>query len=266
MDGMVIVTTNLFDGIDVYSLASNTLQCTANIQDDILDNVVIPICLINQDQAIFVGGSDGTASIVDLDTGKILLNNLVQAIAYTELDGTKYLLTGDSEKGDQCCIKVWVGMSPGSQKNNWFKKLHIKDIAFQALTWPLFILAASFIATIIWMVSLWLQFYLSRIPALWAWCSAAFVSVVSSLTGVFSGAGSPTLTFVHIETITHTPLPITAATTLVVPPAVTEMVTIFNDRYVGEKQESSGEFERLAGVVDGAQEGEYEYIRDLSGL
>ncbi|KAK0474503.1 WD40-repeat-containing domain protein [Armillaria novae-zelandiae] len=272
-DGMVIVTTNLFDGIDVYSLASNTLQCTVNIQDDILDNVIIPICLINQDQAIFVGGSDGTALIVDLDTGKILctlhhshINNLVQAIAYTELDGTKYLLTGDAEKGDQCCMKVWVGMSPGSQKNNWFKKLHIKDIAFQALTWPLFILATSFIATIIWMVSLWLQFYLSRVPALWAWCSAAFVSVISSLTGVFSGAGSAMSTFVHIETITHTPLPITATTMLVVPPAVTETVTIFNDRYVGEKRESSGEFERLAGVVDGAQEGEYEYICDLSGL
>ncbi|KAK0468524.1 WD40-repeat-containing domain protein [Armillaria novae-zelandiae] len=264
-DGMVIVTTNLFDGIDVYSLASNTLQCTANIQDDILDNVVIPICLINQDQAIFVGGSDGTASIVDLDTGKILLNDLVQAIVGIHQAQRGLGLTVVMSRLTQNWM-VWVGMSPGSQKNNWFKKLHIKDVAFQALTWPLFILAASFIATIIWMVSLWLQFYLSRVPALWAWCSAAFISVVSSLTGVFSGAGSATSTFVHIETITHTPLPITAATMLVVPPAVTETVTIFNDRYVGEKRESSGEFERLAGVVDGAQEGEYEYIRDLSGL
>ncbi|KAK0502070.1 WD40-repeat-containing domain protein [Armillaria luteobubalina] len=268
-DGMVMVTTNLFDGIDVYSLASNTLQRTANIPDDILDNIVIPICLINQDEAIFVGGSDGTASIVDLDTGKILctlhhshVNDLVQAIAYTELDGMKYLVTGDSEKGDQCCIKIWVGMSPGSQRNKWFKKLHIKDVAFQALTWPLFIIAASFMATVIWMVSVWLQSYLSRVPALWAWCSAAFVSVFSSFTGVFSGAGSPTSTVVYIETITHMP-PFKAATTLMMPPAVTETVTIFNDRYFGEKRESSDELERLARAVDGSQEGEYEYICDL---
>ncbi|KAK0505147.1 WD40-repeat-containing domain protein [Armillaria luteobubalina] len=264
-DGMVMVMTNLFDGIDVYSLASNTLQHTANIPDDILDNVVIPICLINQDKAIFVGGSDGTASIVDLDMGKILCtlhHSHINDLAYTELDGTKYLVTGDSEKGDQCCIKIWVGMSPGSQRNKWFKKLHIKDVAFQALTWPLFIIAASFMATVIWMVSIWLQSYLSRVPALWAWCSAAFVSVFSSFTGVFSGAGSPTSTVVYVETITHTP-PFKAATTLMMPPAVTETVMIFNDRYFGEKRESSDELERLARAVDGSQEGEYEYTRNL---
>lgn len=60
------MVTNLYDGIDWYSVKSRTL--TSSTVQRIETNVVIPITFIDNGSGVLLGGSCGHASICDVKT------------------------------------------------------------------------------------------------------------------------------------------------------------------------------------------------------
>jgi hypothetical protein len=69
-DGEFLVATNLYDGVDWYSIKSRML--VHSMVQRIETNVTIPVTFIDHGSAILVGGSCGHASICDANTGETI--------------------------------------------------------------------------------------------------------------------------------------------------------------------------------------------------
>lgn len=110
-DGLLMVATNLYDGIDTYSLAANK-QRTGRIAEVIVENVILPICLINDDQDVLVGGSNGTASIVSLESRKThcTLNHARGMSTASVSSSLLKLLSKRSDTGYRACSR-WSRIS-----------------------------------------------------------------------------------------------------------------------------------------------------------
>ncbi|KAK0213867.1 hypothetical protein EDD85DRAFT_963213 [Armillaria nabsnona] len=125
-DGMMLVATNLYDGIDFYSCSMK--RRGDQITDPILTNVIIPVRFIHDDEDILVGGSGGVASILNIAAKKSILtlkhsqtNDLIQSLAYAKLKGIKFIVTGNSEKGPDCKICLWVSYPPDWKPGPWYR-------------------------------------------------------------------------------------------------------------------------------------------------
>ncbi|KAK0468510.1 hypothetical protein IW261DRAFT_1573735 [Armillaria novae-zelandiae] len=117
-DGMLLAGTNLYDGIDFYAFSLPRKRGDV-IADKILTNVIIPVRFIHDDEDILVGGSARVASIMNIVAKQTVFilehsisNDTVQAIAYTRYKGVKYIATGNTEKGPDCSIKLWICYPP----------------------------------------------------------------------------------------------------------------------------------------------------------
>ncbi|KAK0468962.1 WD40-repeat-containing domain protein [Armillaria novae-zelandiae] len=117
-DGMLLAGTNLYDGIDFYAFSLPRKRGDV-IADKILTNVIVPVRFIHDDEDILVGGSAGVASIMNIAAKQMVFilehsisNDTVQAIAYTRYKGVKYIATGNTEKGPDCSIKLWICYPP----------------------------------------------------------------------------------------------------------------------------------------------------------
>lgn len=119
-------------------------------------------------------------------------------------------------------------------------------------------------AMVIWMVTNWLLYHLHRLPAMWVWCRTSLALITTNMVGIFTGHGIAASTVIYVETVTHTPS-ITAVTTIIMPPAVTETVTVYDSRHVnGQIQQSVNDGHQE--MAEGAEEVEYVYIHDPLGL
>ncbi|SJL11839.1 uncharacterized protein ARMOST_15250 [Armillaria ostoyae] len=117
-DGMLLAGTNLFNGVDFYAFSVPRKRGDM-IPDKILTNVIVPVCFIHDDEDILVGGSAGVASIMNIAAKQpvfnlqhSLSNDTIQAVAYTKYKGLKYIATGNTEKGPDCSIKLWICYPP----------------------------------------------------------------------------------------------------------------------------------------------------------
>lgn len=140
------MVSNLFDGLDFYSIAnralSHSVPCPMNQQD----NGLVPVLYSNDGSILIVGGSSGSMRVLDsrsCETLQILSHDgrslstpcyiwsvdhlstgdLIQAIvrvsyrlcllthlrqdSCTTRDGIKVIAAGISEKGSETTIKVW---------------------------------------------------------------------------------------------------------------------------------------------------------------
>ncbi|KAK0429759.1 hypothetical protein EV421DRAFT_1745133 [Armillaria borealis] len=135
--GDAFVATNLYDGIDFYSTVkvqdriqmvqtwkqkqkkNSTVKRTRinRAALHILENVLIPIEFIHKDESVLVRSSTGIAVILSTELGReqqVLVHgsshDLIQAVGYTVYGGWQYIATGDSEKGDDTQLQVWVSV------------------------------------------------------------------------------------------------------------------------------------------------------------
>ncbi|PBK85977.1 hypothetical protein ARMGADRAFT_1035957 [Armillaria gallica] len=113
--GDAFVATNLYDGIDFYSTVKHNRINRAALH--IFENVLIPIEFIHEDESVLVRSSTGIAVILSTELGRqqqVLVHgsshDLIQAVGYTVYRGWKYIATGDSEKGDNTQLQVWVSV------------------------------------------------------------------------------------------------------------------------------------------------------------
>ncbi|PBK87386.1 hypothetical protein ARMGADRAFT_1034952 [Armillaria gallica] len=123
--GDAFVATNLYDGIDFYSTIKRTRINRAALH--ILENVLIPIEFIHEDESVLVGSSTGIAVILSTKLGReqqVLVHgsshDLIQAVGYTVYGGRQYIATGDSEKGDDTQLQVWVSVD--SKRQAWLSE------------------------------------------------------------------------------------------------------------------------------------------------
>ncbi|KAI9443032.1 hypothetical protein H4582DRAFT_2054126 [Lactarius indigo] len=138
----ILALTNLYDGIDWYSLDSNHFMDASyqhTTTHPIPDNVILPITFIHGNSAVLSGTSDGCARITTVTEwalGERLRHNhelfvffekklrlralpiagdIVQALAYSSTGDARQIVTGVSEKAAGLVIGYWIQES-GSKK------------------------------------------------------------------------------------------------------------------------------------------------------
>ncbi len=70
---MLLAGMNLFNGIDFFAFSIPRKRGNV-IPDNILTNVIVPVCFIHDDKDILVGGSAGVASIMNIAAKQLVFN------------------------------------------------------------------------------------------------------------------------------------------------------------------------------------------------
>ncbi|KAH8976394.1 WD40-repeat-containing domain protein [Lactarius akahatsu] len=117
-NGKVLAVTNLYDGIDWYSLNSNhfmdaLFQYTTH--HTIPDNVILPITFVHGNTAVLSGTSYGCARITTVKERTLAESlrhdsseDIVQALAYTSQGDFRQIVTGVAERGGDTEIQMLV--------------------------------------------------------------------------------------------------------------------------------------------------------------
>ncbi|KAH9953233.1 WD40-repeat-containing domain protein [Russula dissimulans] len=112
----ILAVTNLYDGIDWYSLDSNHFMDTPfqnTTPHTISENVILPLTFIHNGTAVLSGTSTGCARITSLKDHSLVESlqhdsgDIVQAVAYSTGD-FRQIITGVSERGLATAIKYWI--------------------------------------------------------------------------------------------------------------------------------------------------------------
>lgn len=72
MNGKHLLVSNLFNGLDLYSLP--TMELKRTFTHAIAHNVILQVVIISQSQWAVVGGDDGFVRIFDMRTGNFLFS------------------------------------------------------------------------------------------------------------------------------------------------------------------------------------------------
>ncbi|KAH9013791.1 hypothetical protein EDB83DRAFT_2321612 [Lactarius deliciosus] len=120
----ILAVTNLYDGIDWYSLNSNHFM-DASFQHTTThttpENVILPITFVHGNSAVLSGMSYGCARITAVKDWALVeklrhdSEDIVQALAYSSMGDTRQIVTGVAEKGAEMVIRYWAQQS-GSKK------------------------------------------------------------------------------------------------------------------------------------------------------
>ncbi|KAF8263592.1 hypothetical protein EI94DRAFT_1703854 [Lactarius quietus] len=112
-----LAVTNLYDGIDWYSLDSNHFMdasyqhTTTHISPE---NVILPITFIHGNSTVLSGTSYGCACITSVKDWALVetlqheSRDIVQALAYTSMGDACQIVTGVADKGTNMVIRYWV--------------------------------------------------------------------------------------------------------------------------------------------------------------
>ncbi|KAF9778446.1 WD40-repeat-containing domain protein [Thelephora terrestris] len=107
-----LAVSNLFDGLDWYSITehklSHSVPCPINLQN----NVPIPVRFGADGGIIIVGGSSGNARILDSMTAETMQTlshdgDFIQALDYYTAEDVSTIATGVSELGTKTTVKIW---------------------------------------------------------------------------------------------------------------------------------------------------------------
>lgn len=113
----VLAVTNLYDGIDWYSLDSNHFMDTSfqhTTPHAISENVILPVTFIHSGTAVLSGTSTGCARITRLKDHSLVESlqhdsgDIVQAVAYSAAGDCRQIITGVSERGSETGIRYWI--------------------------------------------------------------------------------------------------------------------------------------------------------------
>ncbi|KAH9172233.1 WD40-repeat-containing domain protein [Lactarius sanguifluus] len=115
-DQKVLAVTNLYDGIDWYSLDSNHFTDTSfrhTSPHTISENVILPVAFIHNGTAVLSGTSTGCARITRLKDYSLIESlqhncDIVQAVAYSSARDCHQIVTGVSERGSETGIRYWI--------------------------------------------------------------------------------------------------------------------------------------------------------------
>ncbi|KAF9643066.1 hypothetical protein BDM02DRAFT_3192255 [Thelephora ganbajun] len=109
-----IIVSNLFDGLDFYSITdralSHSVPCPINQQK----NTLVPVLFNSDGSIIIVGGTSGSVRVLDsssCETLQVLSHDgdLIQAIdSCMTQEGIQIIAAGVSEQGGETTIKVWT--------------------------------------------------------------------------------------------------------------------------------------------------------------
>ncbi|KAH9180277.1 WD40-repeat-containing domain protein [Lactarius sanguifluus] len=123
----ILALTNLYDGIDWYSLDSNHFMDASyqhTTTHPIPDNVILPITFIHGNSAVLSGTSDGCARITTVTDWLRLralpiAGDIVQALAYSSLGDAHQIVTGVSERAVRSVIRYWIQGSELKKPAQW---------------------------------------------------------------------------------------------------------------------------------------------------
>ncbi|KAH9042274.1 hypothetical protein EDB85DRAFT_1886242 [Lactarius pseudohatsudake] len=113
----ILALTNLYDGIDWYSLDSNHFMDASyqhTTTHPIPDNVILPITFVHGNSAVLSGTSDGCAritTVTDWALAERFRHNpgdIVQALAYSSSGDARQIVTGVSERAAGLVIRYWI--------------------------------------------------------------------------------------------------------------------------------------------------------------
>ncbi|KAH9168609.1 hypothetical protein EDB89DRAFT_1909190 [Lactarius sanguifluus] len=130
-NGKVLAVTNLYNGIDWYSLNSNhfmdaSFQYTTH--HTILDNVILPITFIHGNTAMLSGTSYGNAIVYHIPHA---------TQAYTSQGDFQQIVMGVAERGGETEIWYWIQEPEGDTKRATELKSHMAQEPGQALPYQL---------------------------------------------------------------------------------------------------------------------------------
>ncbi|KAI9437083.1 hypothetical protein BJY52DRAFT_1196710 [Lactarius psammicola] len=138
----ILAVTNLYDGIDWYSLNSNHFM-DASFQQTTThttpENVILPITFIHGNSAVLSGTSYGCARITTVKDWALAeklrhdSEDIVQALAYSSVGDTRQIVTGVAEKGAETVIRHWIQQS-GSKKPTELKPRAVGKQGWEYLT------------------------------------------------------------------------------------------------------------------------------------
>ncbi|KAI0315276.1 hypothetical protein OF83DRAFT_1173990 [Amylostereum chailletii] len=144
LDGTTIAVTNLYDGIDWYSVqrskygqpqqyTHNTLLSTSK------DNIKVPILHVHSDSAVLVGPTIGSVCLIATESGRTLQSldhggsEKIQTLAYIEMvNKERRIATGVSEGGSQSVIRLWVAKDDHPMLT---RKIHQENSRYLTVTW-----------------------------------------------------------------------------------------------------------------------------------
>ncbi|KAI9442139.1 WD40-repeat-containing domain protein [Lactarius indigo] len=116
-NGRFLAVTNLYDGIDWYSLDSNHFMDAPFLHTTthaISENVILPVTFIHGGTAVLSGTSTGCARITNLKDYSLAEslqhdpNDILQAVAYSGSGDLRQIITGVSERGSETRMKYWI--------------------------------------------------------------------------------------------------------------------------------------------------------------
>ncbi|KAH9057787.1 WD40-repeat-containing domain protein [Lactarius vividus] len=137
----VLAVTNLYDGIDWYSLDSNhfmDISFQHTTPHAISENVILPVTFIHNGTAVLSGTSTGCARITCLKDHSLAESlqhdsgDIVQAVAYSAAGDYRQIVTGVSERGLETGIRYWI--QPRTLKRVQPRPKATKDKAMEFLT------------------------------------------------------------------------------------------------------------------------------------
>ncbi|KZP30001.1 hypothetical protein FIBSPDRAFT_726767, partial [Athelia psychrophila] len=116
LNGQHLLISNLFNGLDLYSLP--TMELEHAFTHAITLNVILQVVIISQPHWAVVGGDDRFVRIFDICSGNILFSlmhgepgHLVWTIT-TYQDSENLLIAAASSQDDHVVIKIWNFVNP----------------------------------------------------------------------------------------------------------------------------------------------------------
>ncbi|KAF8264021.1 hypothetical protein EI94DRAFT_1703551 [Lactarius quietus] len=112
-----LVITNLYDGIDWYSLSTNHFMDTPfqhTTTHPTPENVMLPVTFIHGGSAVLSGTSYGCARITNTENWSLAerlpheAGDIVQAVAYSSGWSRCQIVTGVAERGSESTIHYWI--------------------------------------------------------------------------------------------------------------------------------------------------------------
>ncbi|KAF9778512.1 hypothetical protein BJ322DRAFT_1014643 [Thelephora terrestris] len=110
-----IVVSNLFDGLDFYSIANCTLSHSVPCPINQQSNALVPVLYSSDGSAVIVGGTSGSVRVLDsrsCETLQVLSHDgqLSGSFLFVLCDGSQIIAAGVSERGSDTTIKVWASL------------------------------------------------------------------------------------------------------------------------------------------------------------
>ncbi|KAF9784449.1 WD40-repeat-containing domain protein [Thelephora terrestris] len=132
-DGKFAVVSNMYDGVDFYSISTPAFSHTIQYRVNPHVNSPIPVEFFPDGRILLVGGTHGSARMVDTQTSETIQllphsGDLIQAVnVYQAGSGEWIVSVGVSELGSETAIKVWTSNTGRSSEKDTQSTTNVAD-------------------------------------------------------------------------------------------------------------------------------------------